>query len=159
MEAPKTEVTDEQRRERLAPLLEKWIPLLQLQNWEIKFTLVDNLGTNSNKPTAASMDAGPYYRTITIGFARSQIDLHEDGQELERLVVHELAHAFFVTINEVIITHIGHSGTIQDAIHNAEETVVDTLTSIFLHLNGDESGPYYFVAPDNGKEPTNGNNA
>lgn len=114
---------------RVNGLLDKWMPILNLQNWTVVV-----LSTEEPESDAAMhVDWVPTYRTVvlTINFGlpdtAAQLEL---GQLLESTVVHELVHFLQSPVADMVTTELADSGVLFTLFHRAFETQTEEIAAV-----------------------------
>ena len=114
----------------------RWQERLGIQNWRVLVTAQD-----ADLDTIATISRQEHYRKALI-----TIDLHEgkntweierqlSGEILEQAVLHELIHLMLDPIRNLLSDEL-NTGDLWKRFSNAQETVVDELTSVIWRLHG-----------------------
>ena len=110
--------------------INKWTPLLGLENWRIVISLLEQ------KDTAAKISWMVNYRKARLFWNSTleepELELRPDIMEAS--VVHELVHLLLARVRDVIDNETTADSYLWKHYSAAEESVVDELTSVILRL-------------------------
>ena len=139
-------VTDNDRKRRIQAILNDWVPMLALTDWQITWELVDTLdgeACGGGQAGARILSTGPYTRAH-IMFTRSAIDDWATDMELDTAIIHELCHCLTSALREEIINCTGDSTPTTRVLLWQIETLCDKLATCFLHTSvGGSIAPTY----------------
>ena len=109
-------------------LLEKWQPLLGLQNWRIEVQVIKLEGS------AMRINWSPGYlkALLTVSLDPENKELSQRSDIFEADVVHELLHLSLAPVRDFMHREFEANGTFWPLYANAQETVVDNLTTVML---------------------------
>lgn len=107
-------------------LVVKWQGLLGLNGWSIETAIAEGIPTD----VAMFVQWHPHYRSAKI-FINPVLDSTDN---LERTVVHELAHLFLAPIKDIMDDELNPEGYFYDRFHNASETTVEGITSAIMRV-------------------------
>ena len=143
-------ITDAQRRARIQPLLDYWLPIIGLSGWEITWSLADKINTKKlvSGAAGAGVNTVPPYHQAHIKFERHDVDSRVLPQELEYMALHELAHLVLHRINLFQETWC-REGRFADEIQAVIEPTCDHIAGALYHSrHGKSYGAPYSPMPE-----------
>ena len=138
------------RRDRLVPILNKWIERLALTGWDIYFDIVDDtLGKNiSGKESFAECELIPPYKKAVLHFSTHYLDGYNDVA-LERAVIHELSHIVFAPLYDVYSELYKRNKKMAELLFGVTEEVCDSfMVLIYRWAETGGSGDFVFSVDD-----------
>lgn len=136
----KKKITDQDRRNRIQPILDQWVPALGLSDWEITWELVNDIpGTSlgNGKPGGRVSTRGPY-QNAHIRFTRVLIDTCALDSELETSIIHELGHCVLHPLLASLERSVGDVASVYEDVHWEVERLLDSLSVLFLAVRDGE---------------------
>ena len=126
--------TDKSRRDRIQPILNEWLPILSLTDWELTWELVDFIEGKKDEPIVARVNPVLPYKRVHIRFVRRGVDQCPTEAELEITIIHELIHVITCPLWEEILNQIGSGTVVTNILGGYMETIADTLAIILYQM-------------------------
>lgn len=127
---------------RIIPILNWWTEFLGItQTYQVNIGVLEEIPGKApgGGDRAMMVNAEHPYKMISILVASDIVSPLND-QELEKCLVHELAHIILLPMTELVMGTL--DGPVLEGIHNQEEMVCDTLAQYFMRLKyGKEYSP------------------
>lgn len=128
-------ITDQDRRDRIQPILDYWVPVLGLSDWQITWEISGNIPARiqgGEDEAGGTVHATGPYQHAHIRFARYTVDEHALESELETLITHELGHCVLHPLLAALAKHVGNPSSVYDAVHWEAEKVLDVWSGILM---------------------------
>src|SRR3990167_10209265 len=120
---------DDELKQRVQTLIDKWLPILGIQNWNLELVIDDEAG-------AMYISRANHYRKATFSIHnKAPLDIEFTESVMERNVLHELVHLLLDSIHSFMAAEFERDGLIWRRFINAQETATDEVTSVILRLS------------------------